>query len=215
MARPKGMTEEDLRSPADDSAEPVEVPDPLAGWRWEDDKPGPSSTLKPEMIPVIARAVASGASKREAAADAGTTEDCLGAWLKRGEEAVRKRKRSPYTRLLRAYEKAEAHYQRFLRELGHRTVVDKKANPRFLTWALAVRDPKRFTVPKETAAAQKSNGLGPAFELVTPEAAATSLEEKLRKFIGLEDEREALFASIQAEVEQGGPTPPAAGGSSA
>lgn len=208
MARPKGMTDEDLRSPGRDEPEPAEVPDPLAGWRWDDGKPGPSSSLTMEKARKICEAIASGATKREAAAAGDTTEDCVDAWLERGRKTAAARKTSPYTRFLLVYEKAEAHYQRWARDLGHRTVLDKKTNPRFITWYLGLKDPKNFTARRESSSKQ-SGALGPAFEMVTPEAAAKSLEEKLRKFLGLEDQREALFASIQAEVEHassGSPT---------
>jgi len=189
MARPRGMNRQ-LRPPDDDAGEDgaaaPEVPDPLEGWEDPEGQPGPEGTLKPTMIPIIAREIASGATKRAAAAEAGTTEDCLGAWLKRGREAAAKRKRSKYTRLLVAYEKAEAHYQRFARELGHRSVVDRHCNPRFITWILAVRDPKNHTVPKEPVAPRGQTG---GLELLTPAQARAALEERLERFLAVEDER--------------------------
>jgi hypothetical protein len=194
-----------LRTPDDnvgeEGATAPEVPNPLDGWEAPEGQPGPESTLKPAMIPIIAREIAGGATKRAAAAEAGTTEDCLGAWLKRGREAAAKRKRSKYTRLLVAYEKAEAHYQRFLRELGHRSVVDRHCNPRFITWNFAVRDPKNYTVPKE-GTGHAGRGLGPAFEMVTPAQARVALEERLARFLAVEDER-------QKTEEEAKATPPA------
>jgi hypothetical protein len=82
MSRPRGLNQQ-RRSPDDDAGEdgaaPPDVPDPLDGWEDSEGQPGPESTLKPAMIPIIAREIASGATKRAAAAEAGTTEDCLGA----------------------------------------------------------------------------------------------------------------------------------------
>lgn len=183
-----------------------DVPDPLDGWKDPEGQPGPESTLKPAMIPIIAREIASGATKRAAAAEAGTTEDCLGAWLKRGREAAAKRKRSKYTRLLVAYEKAEAHYQRFARELGHRSVVDRHCNPRFITWILAVRDPKNHTVLKE-GTGQAGRGLGPAFEMVSPAQARAALEERLARFLAVEDERLKTEEEAKATLPASAPPP--------
>ncbi|HYI01552.1 hypothetical protein [Hyalangium sp.] len=191
------------RSPEEDRDEDgeaaPEVPNPLEGWDGPGEKPGPESTLKPEMIPIIAQEIASGATKRAAAAEAGTTEDCLGAWLKRGREAAGKRKRSKYTRLLIAYERAEAHHQRFLRKLGLQSVTDRHCNPRFVTYSLAVRDPKNWTIPKEPAAARGQAVVG---ELLTPAQARAALEERLERFLKVDDER------VKAEQDASDPPPP-------
>jgi hypothetical protein len=176
------------------------APDPLREWK-EPGTRGPDSSLRPGMIPVIAREVASGATKRAAAAVAGTTEDCLSAWLKRGKEAAGKRKRSRYTQLLIAYEKAEAHYQRFLRQLGLQSVTDRHCNPRFITYSLGVRDPKNWTVPKEGGPARGANTV---LELLTPAQARQALEERLERFLAAEEERH----KAEAAPSPSPPSPP-------
>jgi hypothetical protein len=208
MARPRGMTSRP--SPPDDDRDgegraAPGVPDPLDGWTEGDGARGPESTLRREMIAVIAREVASGATKRAAAATAGTTEDCLGAWLKRGKEMAGKRKRGKYTQLLIAYEKAEAHYQRFLRGLGVRSVTDRHCNPRFITYSLGVRDPKNWTIPRDGAPAGR--GAGAVLELLTPAQARQALEERLERFLSVEDERNRADAEAAA-----GPPPVVPGG---
>jgi hypothetical protein len=199
-----------VRSPDEDADEnggaAGEAPDPLAGWH-DPGQPGPKSTLTPTMIPIIAREVASGATKRAAAATAGTTEDCLSAWLKRGREAAGKRKVSKYTRLLIAYERAEAHYQRFLQRLGLQSVTDRHCNPRFVTHSLAVRDPKNWTVPKEPVAGGPRGQGG--YELLTPAQARAALEERLARFLAVEDE--GAKAEGGATPSAPAPAPPAEG----
>lgn len=197
MSRPKGMPKELLPpKEGEDAPSAPGIPDPLKGYYYRPGRAGPATTLKPEMVPIIAEALARTGVQRIAAAKAGTTEDCLGAWLKRGREAMRRGKRSIYTELLVACEEAWAHRFGFLIELGERTVTDRHCNPRFITWLMQVSAPKQFTVPKEATAA--AAGLGPAFELVTPEDAEKALIEKLTRFLAEEAKR--------AEVP---PSPPA------
>jgi hypothetical protein len=174
------------------------LPDPLAGYQFRPGSRGPRTSLTREMIPIIAEWLARTGVKRIAAAKARTTEDCLGKWLSKGLDATRRRKSSIYTELLDACEDAWAHRTAYLIELGERTVVDRHTNPRFLTWLLAVTSPKQFTVAKEPAQAQ-SNGLGPAFELVTPEAAAASVHAKLMRFLEEDDKRNGVEAPAAAE----------------
>jgi hypothetical protein len=56
---------------------------------------------------------------------AGVPEDALSAWLARGAQQTKSRKRSIYTRLLAACEKAWAHHASFMLKLGDRTVLDR------------------------------------------------------------------------------------------
>lgn len=189
MARPKNMPRGLLDPAGGEGGESAPeapgaaagIPDPLAGYHYRPGLRGPATTLKPEMVPIIARELARNGVQRIAAAKAGTTEDCLGAWLKRGHEAMRRGKRSIYTELLAACEEAWAHRYGYLIELGERTVTDRHCNPRFITWLMSVTSPKQFTVPREATAA--SGSLGPAFELVTPEEAEKALVEKLTRFL--------------------------------
>jgi hypothetical protein len=134
MARPKRMPAELLPpGEGEDAPSAPDLPDPLAGYEYRPGRRGPATTLKPEMVPILARELARTGVQRIAAAKAGTTEDCLGAWLKRGHEAVRRGKRSIYTELLLACEAAWAHRFGYLIELGERTVTDRHCNPRFIT----------------------------------------------------------------------------------
>jgi hypothetical protein len=176
-----------------------ELPDPLEGYRFRPGRRGPRTTLTSEMIPVIAEWLARTGVLRIAAAKAGTTEDCLGKWLSKGRGTAARRKSSLYTELLTACEEAWAHRFSHLIELGERTVTDRHMNPRFVTWLMSVTGPKHFTVPREPTGQAQGNGLGPAFELVTPEAAATSVHTKLLRFLEEDDKRTALEVAAAAE----------------
>jgi hypothetical protein len=187
---------------AEGTAAPSEGLNPMAGYAFRPGRRGPRTTLRPEMLPVIAQALARYGVKRIAAAKAGTTEDCLDTWLRRGVDATRRNKQSIYTELLAACEAAWAHRNAFLIELGERTVLDRHTNVRFVTWLMGVTAPKQFTVPKETAA-KVGNTLGPAFEMVTPAAAAQSLEEKLARFLATEKVVAAELAAAAAAPGSG------------
>jgi hypothetical protein len=177
-----------LGEPSDGPGEDApELPDPLAGFSLRPGTRGPRTTLTRAMIPVIAESLARTGVQRIAAAKAGTTEDCLGKWLTKGRDAVARRKSSLYTELLFACEQAWAHRFGFLIELGERTVVDRHCNPRFITWLMQVTAPKQFTVPRELAAQAQGGALGPAFELVAPDAAAKSVHEKLLRVLDEDD----------------------------
>jgi hypothetical protein len=209
MARPKGLPPELVGEPSDGPGEDApELPDPLAGFHLRPGTRGPSTRLTREMIPVIAEWLARTGIQRIAAAKAGTTEDCLGKWLSRGRDAVARKRTSLYTELLSACEAAWAHRNGYLIELGERTVVDRHCNPRFLTWLMAVASPKQFTVPREPVAQAQGHGLGPAFELVSPEAAAKAIEEKLLRFL----EEDAKSQAPPPEEPQAAPDAPAAAG---
>ncbi len=191
-----------LGEPSDGSDEGApELPDPLAGFHLRPGARGPRTTLKREMVPVIAEWLARTGVLRIAAAKAGTTEDCLGKWLSKGRDAAARRKSSLYTELLTACEEAWAHRFGYLIELGERTVTDRHMNPRFVTWLMAVTGPKHFTVPREQTAQAQGNGLGSAFELVTPEAAAASVHNKLMRFLEEDDKRTVMEEPTQAEPE--------------
>jgi hypothetical protein len=201
------------KEPEGPGAPEVGVPPALQGYEFRPGRRGPRTSLRPEMIEVIAQWVARTGIKRVAAAKAGTTEDCLDSWLKRGLDASRRRKASLYTELLAAVEAAWAHRAGYLVELGERTVTDRHMNPRFVTWLLAVTSPKHFTVPKEGGqAGGAARSLGPAFEMVSPSDAARSLEEKLAHFLATEVKVERILAegaaAAQAETAGGGTTGP-------
>lgn len=171
------------------------LPEALRGYAFRAGRRGPASTLRPPMVPIIAHWLARTGVKRIAAAKAGTTEDCLDQWLRRGLDATRRRKASIYTELLAACEEAWAHRYAYLIELGERTVEDRHTNPRFVTWLMAVTAPRQFTVPREPGPTRPASKLGPAFEMVTPEAAAQALEEKLQRFLALEAQQDGERAA--------------------
>ncbi|QRK06057.1 hypothetical protein JQX13_38930 [Archangium violaceum] len=207
MARPRGMPPELLDGPVEgDGGDASIAPDPLDGYEPTGLR-GPRTSLTPEMVLVIAREIARTGLLRSAAAMAGTTEDCLDKWLRRGKDAAARKKRSLYTQLYMECEYARAHRRAYLINLGERSITDRHMNPRFATWLLAVTEPKVFTVPREANAAQQGNALGPAFEMVTPEQAMQALEEKARKFLELEDKRAAMIAEATAAAEPEHATP--------
>ncbi|MBM7117625.1 hypothetical protein [Archangium primigenium] len=203
MARPKGLPPAFGGEPSDGPGEDApELPDPLAGYHPRPGARGPRTSLTRAMIPIIARVLARTGVQRIAAAKAGTTEACLGKWLSRGRDAVERRKTSLYTELLFACEEAWAHRYSHLIELGERTVVDRHANPRFITWLMGVTAPKQFTVPREPAAQAQGHALGPAFELVSPEAAAKAIHEKLLRFLEEDDK-----SQVPPPTEEPAPSP--------
>ena len=212
MARPRGMPPELLPPAQGEEAEAggapgAPLPNALEGYVFRAGTRGPATTLRPSMIPIIAEALARTGVKRIAAAKAHTTEDCLGKWLKRGADAMARGKRSLYTQLLLACEEAWAHRYSYLIELGERTVTDRHCNPRFVTWLMGVTAPKTFTVPKEPAQGAVKSGLGPAFELLTPEEAARSLDEKLSHFLSTEKRVEQILAAAVAPAASSAEAP--------
>ncbi|GHG79708.1 hypothetical protein [Comamonas sp. JC664] len=155
---------------------------------------GPASTLTFEIHRELVANLRKGATKRMAAALAGTTEVRLQGWLRRGREAIEQGKRSRYTELVQDVEKAEAEYQMALVEAATVAIGDKTMNDKVIRWRLAVAAPKDFTVPREAPVAA-GNGLGPLFELVTPELARSRLDEKLARFLEEHDKE------VTAEAE--------------
>ncbi|MFP2961838.1 hypothetical protein ACLEPN_29595 [Myxococcus sp. 1LA] len=154
---------------------------------------GPASTLTFEIHRAVCERLRAGATKRMAAALAGTTEVRLQGWLRRGREAIEQGKRSRYTELVQDVEKAEAEYQMALVEAATAAIGDKTMNDKVIRWRLSVASPKDFTVPREAPVAA-GNGLGPLFELVTPEQARSRLDEKLARFLEEHDKEEAAEA---------------------
>lgn len=155
---------------------------------------GPASTLTFEIHKEVCARLKSGATKRMAAALAGTTEVRLQGWLRRGREAIEQGKRSRYTELVHDVERAEAEYQMGLVELSNAAIIDKTMNDKPIRWRLSVAAPKDFTVAREAQVAA-GNGLGPLFELVSPEQARTRLDEKLARFLEEHDKLEAAEAA--------------------
>ena len=161
---------------------------------------GPASTLTFDIHREVVAHLRKGATRRMAAALAGTTEVRLQGWLRRGRESIEAGKRSRYTELVQDVDRAEAEYQMGLVELATEAISDKSMNDKVLRWRLAVAAPKDFTVPREAPAAA-GNGLGPLFELVTPEEARKRLDEKLNRFLEEHDKEAAAEAGPPLEAE--------------
>ena|GEM_PF-6740651 len=164
---------------------------------------GPASTLTYGIQTEIVTQLRKGATKRMAAALAGTTEGRLQGWLRRGREAIEGNKRSRYTEFVQEVERAEAEYQMQLVEASTEAISDKTMNDKVIRWRLAVSAPKDFTVPREAAVAA-GGALGPLFEMVTPEEARTRLDEKLTRFLEEHDKLEAAIADASSEPAPSG-----------
>ncbi|HYH96020.1 hypothetical protein [Hyalangium sp.] len=170
---------------------------------------GPITNLekKPRMIAVIARALASGKSRKDAASKAGTTDACLRQWMKRGDEQSLQGKETLYTKLLVEVNHAEAHFRGQLHEVEFRLLTDpRRYDSKHLRWRLAISDPKHFT--QQAGDLESSSGIA-SFQLMSPEEAVRSVEEKMRRFLQEEDNRVELEAKAAASA------PPAAGAASA
>ncbi len=141
---------------------------------------GPSSTLTYAIQTEVVARLRRGATRRMAAALAGTSAKHLENWLRRGRDAIESGKRSRYTELVQDVEKAEAEYQMSLIEASTDAITDKTMNDKVIRWRLGVAD-REFRAERErTAAAGDAQG---PFELVKPEDAQRALVEKLERFL--------------------------------
>lgn len=181
---------------------------------WEDDGPteeapgsreykptgrrGPVSECDAAVIVAVAKALARGCTRRQAAALAGVRPNTLNTWVKRGHEETEEGKETILTALAFEVDRAEAHYQDELLRIGNLSSVDKRISDKFVRWRLAVGAPKEFTIPA-TAVGTAAQGLGPAFELVTPEEAVGFLTEKLERFLAEHEKNAAALALPEAE----------------
>jgi hypothetical protein len=165
---------------------------------------GPITILeeKPKMIGVIARALASGKTRKDAASKAGTTDDCLRQWLKRGNEQALQGKATLYTKLLAEVNHAEAHWRDKLQEVELQGMVNpRRFDLKHARWRLAISDPKNFTQQRGPGEDEAGHGLA-AFQLMSPEEAVRSVEEKLLRFLKEEDNRVALEAKARESAPE-------------
>ncbi|MFP2960275.1 hypothetical protein ACLEPN_21235 [Myxococcus sp. 1LA] len=139
---------------------------------------GPSSTLTYAIQTEVVARLRRGATRRMAAALAGTSAKHLENWLRRGRDAIESGKRSRYTELVQDVEKAEAEYQMSLIEASTDAITDKTMNDKVIRWRLGVAD-REFRAERTVATGDVQ---GP-FELVTPEDAQRALAEKLERFL--------------------------------
>lgn len=171
--------------------------DPLEGYAPCGTR-GPTTTLKPRMIPVIAKALAAGKTRKVAASKAGTTDACLRQWLKRGEEQALQGKPTLYTRLLSEVQHAEAHFADKLDEIELKGLVDpRRFDMKHLRWRKALADPKYNTLPTQGSGENEASGALAAFQLMTPEEAVRSVQAKLERFLKAERSRDALEAQLK------------------
>lgn len=165
---------------------------------------GPTTNLekKPKMIGVIARALAAGKTRKVAAAKAGTTDSCLRQWLKRGEEQSLQGKETLYTKLLSEVQHAEAHFADKLDEVELMGLLNpRQVDMKHVRWLKALRDPKHNTLPSK-GEEDSSHGLA-SFQLMAPEEAVRSVEEKMLRFLKEEDNRVALEEKARASAVPG------------
>lgn len=154
-------------------------------------KPGPESMLTESLGLAICRRIASGRTLRDAAAKEGTNEGVVQGWLTRGRAAVAASEENLYTWFLVEYDHAAAHFRAALEDTVLDNIGNRRLNEKFIRWRLSVSDPKNYTVPRE-AAVPVSNGLGPLFELITPDEARAKLDDKLATFIAQHLRAQAL-----------------------
>ncbi|MBZ4371473.1 hypothetical protein [Corallococcus sp. AS-1-6] len=162
-----------------------------AGGKRAQKYSGPASTLTYKIQTAIIAELRQGATKRMAAALAGTTEARIQNWLRRGREAIEGGKRSRYTEFVVEVERAQAEFQKSRVKDALDAISDKTMDGRGARWFLAVTAPKDFTIPRE-ATAPTSAGFGPVFEFVTPDEARAKLDEKLATFIAQHLKAESL-----------------------
>lgn len=174
---------------------------------------GPPTSLTSQLVEGLASWLRRGRTRRQAAALEGIPEARLQAWLTRGrlelaelerEDAAADAPLSVNAHLVLAVDRAEAEYQGGLLDKLDESMEDKTVNDKPIRWRLSVASPKDFTVPREAPVPAGGGALGPAFELVSPEQAMATLEEKLGRFLKDEAARAELEAQVAAQDAAGG-----------
>ena len=168
---------------------------------------GPPTSLTPELLEALSVHLRRGRTRRHAAALERIPEARLQSWLSRGRTELAEQEReenadrelSLNAELVLAVDFAEAKYQGKLLKRLDVAMLDKSFNERAIRWRLAVGAPKDFTIPRTEGQGSTGPGaFGPAFELVSPEQAMATLEEKLTRFLT----GESLRAEVQAALEE-------------
>ncbi|NBD09261.1 hypothetical protein [Corallococcus silvisoli] len=167
--------------------EPEEVVslDPLLNYRPLG-KPGPVTTLTPQLGAQLCRRIAAGDTLRDAAAAVGTTDTVVQGWRTRGTDAIERGEEDAYTAFVMEYEAAAAHFRRVLQEAQLENIGNRAFNDKYIRWRLGVSDPKNFTVARTAGPTGSDGG---AFELVTPDEAQKTLAERLSRFLTNEDKK--------------------------
>ncbi|CAM4465890.1 hypothetical protein [Corallococcus exiguus] len=159
--------------------------DPLLNYRPLG-KPGPVTTLTPQLGAQLCRRIAAGDTLRDAAAAVGTTDTVVQGWRTRGTESVERGKEDVYTAFVMEYDAAAAHFRRVLQEAAMENIGNRAFNDKWVRWRLATSDPKNFTLPRTAGPTSSDGG---AFELVTPDEAQKTLAERLARFLTNEDKK--------------------------
>ena len=170
----------------DGEAPDVVAIDPLASYRPLKQR-GPATTLSEPLGLEVCQRIAAGRTLRDAAARAGTNETCVQGWLRRGREAIEQGEQNLFTWFVVEYEAASAHFRETLDKTVLANIGNRALNEKYIRWRLSISDPKGHTLPREPPT-PAANGLGPLFELVTPDQARVRLEEKLNRFLGEQSE---------------------------
>lgn len=173
--------------------------DPLATYRPLRQR-GPATTLTEPLGLEVCRRIAAGRTLRDAAARSGTNETCVQGWLRRGREAIEQGEQNLHSWFVLEYEAAAAHFREVLDVVVLANIGNRAINEKYIRWRLSISDPKGHTLPREPPA-PAANGLGPLFELVTPDQARVRLEEKLNRF--LEELSEAEAAPARPALPEG------------
>ncbi|RKH03660.1 hypothetical protein [Corallococcus carmarthensis] len=168
--------------------------DPLLNYRPLG-KPGPVTTLTPQLGAQLCRRIAAGDTLRDAAAAVGTTDTVVQGWRTRGAEAIERETEDIYTAFVMEYEAAAAHFRRVLQAAAMENIGNRAFNDKWLRWRLGLSDPKNFTLPRTVGTTSSDGG---AFELVTPEEAQKTLADRLARFLDNEAKK-AMPAPAEAE----------------
>jgi hypothetical protein len=184
MARPRKYDESKLERDGDGKEEapgrrgrPPKERIPAPSYEPPPVRRGPRTTLTEDMVPLIARDVARGASRAAAAASVRTTADCLKQWLQRGRRDVAEGKDTVYAYLLLECAASAREYELHLLELGDAAAQDKTLNVRWVTWRLGFLRPEEYTA----RAAEEAGTTG--FALMTPEEAVQSVHQLMADFL--------------------------------
>lgn len=164
---------------------------------------GRPSKLTAELIEQIAGYISQGRTKRMAASLAGTYEQQLATWLKRGRELLEAGKASHLqAQLVLAVDAAEASFLGPHIDNVSASATDRSRDYRPSKWLLSVRAPKDFATQFPTAGTAQADEEGAA-PTVSPEAALQSLTEKMARFLADYDRDQAAKAPVCAAPEAG------------
>jgi hypothetical protein len=133
--------------------------------------------LTDEILDKIAEALAGGASATDAALLVGIMPVTYRKWLQRGREAIEAGDlESELSQLAITHDAAQAHYRKFLVDVGNKAASNRNINTNYIKWRLAMSQPSEFG----SGVAEATGG---AFAHVTPQEALAGLREKLARLL--------------------------------